>query len=423
MNKYTKRNLITVVSLAILLSFNFLTSAKEPQIEFIGIPERVKSVGFDLPCNKTLSRKEALKMKCVIHKVGDRYYWASKDNREVLKVAYGSFTNYICLNGLGYLKVTNPETRASIALMGETEAQFDYVEYDFLGLRAIVSYGKQTKKLILNSEGEASQYGLIDAENSLSDAEDSNMVFVQGGELPKASTFADTKIRSFYICPVEVTWEEWQNVQNWANSNGYDIGTYGKGYGSKHPVQSVNWYDALKWCNAKSEMSGLNPCYAIKTPQRKQFFYKSGELIPEFNHNANGYRLPTEAEWEWAALGGIKSKGFKYSGSNNIEEVAWHGGQLRSRNIDQATTNSVGKKAANELGIYDMSGNVWEWCWEFGSDKGGSYLAGTIGNLLEVLNCDSGPAHGRSPSGGFRIVRNFENYKSDKIKVSKPAHE
>ena len=65
-----------------------------------------------------------------------------------------------------------------------------------------------------------------------------------------------------------------------------------------------------------------------------------------------------------------------------------------------------------------MCGNVWEWCWEFGSDKGGSYLAGPNSKLLEVLNCDSGPADGRSSSGGFRIVRNIEDYKSNKIKVS-----
>ena len=174
----------------------------------------------------------------------------------------------------------------------------------------------------------------------------------------------------------------------------------------KRPVECVSFYDAIYFCNKLSTMFGLVPVYSVDgIPDVTKWNYVphkdyklKGKI--EQNLNANGYRLPTFAEWKYATRGG---EDFKYAGSNNIDEIAWCYKNSNNK------THEVGKKKANGYGLFDMTGNVREWCWDpfLGSDYryngGGSWDEGEgYSEVVREYHCIE--AENRGKELGFRIV-------------------
>jgi sulfatase modifying factor 1 len=189
------------------------------------------------------------------------------------------------------------------------------------------------------------------------------MVLVSKGRLPDIGKGIITVENDFYIAKYEVTQKDY--IVLMGNNPSKNIN-------DNNPVENVTWYDAIAYCNKLSEKEGLYPYYKIKeTVTPFKIFIDVTEL------GGNGYRLPSSIEWEYAARGGLMSKGYKYSGSNVLDDVAWYvknsgDNILFLENVDDfdkplvmeknnIRTHEIGTKLPNELGIYDMSGNVWEW--------------------------------------------------------------
>ena len=180
--------------------------------------------------------------------------------------------------------------------------------------------------------------------------------------------------------------------------------------GDNNPVEQVSWYDAIYFCNKLSEKFGCTPVYSVNgttdvskwnySPHKDE--YIRGKVTQDTS--ANGFRLPTEEEWEYAARGG---QNYTYSGSDNLNEVGWHVGNSGNR------THPVAQKKSNGFGLYDMSGNVWEWCWDVDPSnsyyrwiRGGSY--DLLSYSCKVVSWNRSSADYQNNRLGFRVVCNVD---------------
>ncbi len=253
-----------------------------------------------------------------------------------------------------------------------------------------------------------------------------NSLDSSGDGYPEETPTHAVTLPAFYMAKTETTKEEWDEVRAWGTTHGYTDLSIGLAEAPSHPVQEVTWIDVVKWLNARSEREGLVPVYYTNDAQTT--VYRTGSVRvahTQVKWTASGYRLPTEAEWEYAARGGLAGKRFPWGDTITHQQAnycsdasyAYDVSATRGYHPTYATgvkyyTSPVGSFAANGYGLQDVAGNVWEWCWDW-YGYGGSYGSAAVTSPIgpDVTGGDAG----RVVRGGFwlftaNFARNSARY-------------
>jgi formylglycine-generating enzyme len=296
---------------------------------------------------------------------------------------------------------------------------------------------------VIAAGNDAYTVGMAAAQTAVAEIFYSGLASVSGPSYtqidPVSGEYFDHQVSSFWIGKYEVTYELWYKVRQWAESNGYvfvNVGSEGSGGGAgavptaakKQPVTNISWSDAIVWCNAYSELESLQPYYTYLGSVIKDATDSTALSNVETNWTS-GYRLPTEGEWQFAASeAGSLPPVYLSGASADYNDVAACGLVAWTVANSSGTTHDAGTKSPNTIGVYDMAGNVVEWCWDWydvypdplygtyydymgpysGTQRivrGGSYADSAYYSQLGYRNYV--PQGAIDTSLGFRVARNY----------------